>query len=183
MMIDVVKVKNGLYLRRINQLDAAEVFDLIDKNRKHLRTWLPFIDTTYSVNNTHSFIEGLQKPYCQEMVFTVCYNDSITGLIGFKDIDKANMRLEIGYWISKQDEGKGIVTDCCRTIIEKAFAKMNINRVQIKCGIGNERSSNVPKRLGFKFEGIERSGEKHRNGFIDLEVYGLLKSDWKNVDR
>jgi len=182
-MIDVLKVKSGLYLRKINQLDALEVFELIDRNRKHLRVWLPFIDTTYSVNNTHSFIEGLQKPYCRELVFTICYDDAITGLVGFKDIDSANNRLEIGYWISKQDEGKGIITESCRTLIDKAFMKMHINRVQIKCGIGNERSRNVPKRLGFKFEGIERSGEKHKNGFIDLEVYSLLKSDWENANR
>jgi len=181
-MIDIIKIKKELYLQRISHQDAEEVFDLIDKNRKHLRFWLPFVDTTYSVNNTHSFIEGLQKPYSREMVFTICYNDSISGLIGFKDIDTANNRLEIGYWISKQDEGKGIISDACRTLIDKAFNKMSINRVQIKCGIGNERSSNVPKRLGFKFEGIERSGEKHKNGFIDLEVYSLLKSDWKNTN-
>ncbi|MCF8364363.1 MAG: GNAT family N-acetyltransferase [Bacteroidales bacterium] len=182
-MIDIIKIKKELYLQRISHQDAEEVFDLIDNNRQHLRVWLPFVDTTYSVNNTHSFIEQLQKPYCREMVFTICSKDSITGLIGFKDIDTANKRLEIGYWISKQDEGKGMVTDACKSLIEKAFSKMNMNRIQIKCGIGNQRSSNIPKRLGFNFEGIERAGEKHKNGFIDLEVYSLLKSDWKNTNR
>jgi ribosomal-protein-serine acetyltransferase len=177
-MIDIINVAKDLYLRRITHQDAEEVFDLIDRNRQHLRTWLPFVDTTYTANNTHAFIEQLQKPYCREMVFTICYQGAITGLIGFKDIDQPNHRLEIGYWISSANQGKGIVTNVCRAVIAKAFTRLKMNRIQIKCGVGNERSRNVPKRLGFTFEGIERAGEKHRNSFIDLEVYSLLKADW-----
>jgi ribosomal-protein-serine acetyltransferase len=177
-MIDIINIQKGLYLRRISHHDAEEVFDLIDKNRNHLRTWLPFVDATISADHTHSFIGQLEKPYSRELVFTICYDDYITGLVGFKDIDRTNQRLEIGYWISKQNEGKGIVSKTCKSLIDKAFGKMNMHRIQIKCGIGNERSCNIPIRLGFTFEGIERDGEKHNKGFIDLAVYSLLKNDW-----
>lgn len=177
-MIDIIKINKELYLRRISHQDAEEVFDLIDKNRAHLGSWLPFVENTHTAENTHAFIDQLQKPYSREMVFTICHEGAITGLIGFKDIDRANRRLEIGYWISKQNEGKGIVASSCRVLIDKAFRKMDMNRIQIKCGVGNERSSNIPKRLGFQFEGIERDGEKHKNNYIDLQVYSLLKREW-----
>lgn len=178
-MIDTIKINKSIYLRRISHYDAHEVYDLIDHNRSHLRIWLPFVDTTHSVDSTHGFIDQLQKPYSHEIVFTICYEGSITGLIGFKDIDKANRRLEIGYWISKKDEGKGIVADSCRGLVDKVFRKMDFNRIQIKCGVGNTRSSNIPKKLGFSFEGIERDGERHRDRYIDLEVYSMLRRDWK----
>lgn len=178
-MIDIIKIYKGLYLRRISHQDAEEVFDLIDKNREHLSHWLPFVETTRSPDNTHAFIEQLHRSHSREMVFSICYQDLITGLIGFKDIDRANQRLEIGYWISKENEGKGIVTDACRNLIDKAFKKLNMNRVQIKCGVGNSRSSSIPKRLGFQFEGIELDGEKHKDRFIDLEVYSMLKRNWQ----
>lgn len=178
-MIDIIRINKSLYLRRISHQDAEEVFDLIDHNRGHLDTWLPFVETTHTAENTHAFIDQLQKPCSREMVFTICLNDAITGLIGFKDIDRANRRLEIGYWISKADEGKGIVSEACRALIDKAFRKMDMNRVQIKCGVGNSRSSNIPRRLGFQLEGIERDGEKHKTRFVDLEVFSMLKKDWK----
>jgi len=178
-MIENIKVKNGIYLRRISHEDAEDVFVLIDKNRNHLRKWLPFIDTTISPDNTHAFIAQLHKSSCREIVFTICFNAQITGLIGFKDIDRANHRVEIGYWISKQNEGNGIVANACSVLIERAFRKMDIHRIQIKCGVGNHRSSNIPKKLGFTFEGIERGGEKHKNSFLDLEVYSLLKNEWR----
>ncbi len=177
-MIDFIKVNTNLNLRRIALSDADDVFKLVDKHRKHLRTWLPFVDTTHSVENTRAFIDNLKAPFSRELVFTVCYEDVISGLIGFKDIDRINRKMEIGYWISPEYEGMGIITQSCRVLITKAFEKMDMNRIQIKCGVGNYRSSNIPKRLGFMFEGVERDGERHTDRFIDLEVYSMLRKDW-----
>jgi ribosomal-protein-serine acetyltransferase len=179
-MNDLIKINSTLHLRKISLYDADEVFDIINSDRDHLRTWLPFVDLTHSSKNTKEFVEQLSKPFSQEMVFTICFNDKITGLIGFKEIDKINKKLEIGYWINSTNEGKGLVSASCRTLIDNAFNKMDMNRIQIKCGVGNLRSSMIPKRIGFKFEGIERCGEKHDNRFIDLEVYSLLRKEWKN---
>ncbi|NCA86409.1 MAG: N-acetyltransferase [Clostridia bacterium] len=177
-MIDTIKVKKNLYLRRISHHDAHEVFDLIDNNRQHLSKWLPFVESTTSVESTHSFIDQVQKHYSRELVFTICFGDEICGLIGLKDIDTQNRKVEIGYWIGRQWQGKGIVTESANALVDTIFSQMNINRVQIKCAVGNSRSSNIPKRLGFKREGIERQGERHKNGYFDLEVYALLKTDW-----
>jgi len=39
-------------------------------------------------------------------------------------------------------------------------------------------SKNIPKKLGFKFEGIERQGELLTGDFYtDLEVYSKLRLD------
>ncbi len=127
------------------------------------------------------FIDEVQKPSSREMAFTITYLGKIAGLIGFKDIDRANRKFEIGYWITCENEGNGIVTRCCKSCIDLAFNKMKMNRVQIKCGIGNLRSVNIPKRLNFQYEGIERAGEMNNNKFIDLEVYSMLKKDWKKM--
>ncbi len=70
------------------------------------------------------------------------------------------------------------MTKSVEMLCDFAFKVMGINRVQIKCAVGNNPSSNVPKRLGFKFEGIERDGELLTgNVFVDLEIYSILKSD------
>jgi len=177
-MIDIVRVDKALYLKVITYNDADEVFGLIDANREHLGVWLPFVRLTKSVKNTLSFIDQLKKSYSREMVFTICYHGKIVGLIGFKDIDRANRKLEIGYWITTENEGLGIVTRCCKASVDLAFKRMRINRVQIKCGVGNQRSIKIPKRLGFRYEGTEREGEMHSKNFIDLEVYSMLKMDW-----
>ena len=70
------------------------------------------------------------------------------------------------------------MASCCITILGFAFSKLGLNRVQIKAGVGNAHSSRIPERLGFKFEGIERAGEKFPDHYQDLEVYSLLKKEW-----
>jgi ribosomal-protein-serine acetyltransferase len=74
--------------------------------------------------------------------------------------------------------GKGIATAATRKMINLAFRNMDMNRVVIRCGVGNSKSSAIPLRLGFSLEGIERCGERHNLSYINLEVYSLLKSEW-----
>jgi ribosomal-protein-serine acetyltransferase len=69
------------------------------------------------------------------------------------------------------------MTESVKLLVKFAFEELNINRIQIRCAVGNTQSSNISKKLGFKFEGIEREGELFPDGsFKDLEVYSILKS-------
>ena len=43
-------------LRMLENRHAEELFALVDRNRKHLREWLPFLDATTSVENERGFI-------------------------------------------------------------------------------------------------------------------------------
>jgi ribosomal-protein-serine acetyltransferase len=112
-------------------------------------------------------------------VYVVWYERQLAGLVGLKDIDYLNLKTEIGYWLVENMTGKGVMTRSVKALIEFIFQVMKMNRIQIKCGVGNRKSSTIPKRLGFVFEGVERAGEKHQNKFIDLEVYSLLKKEYK----
>ena len=88
---------------------------------------------------------------------------------------------EIGYWIIKSEQGKGIITNCCEEIIRFCFETIKLNRIEIKCGTDNLKSKKIPERLNFKFEGIIRNGEYMHDKFIDLNLYSLLHSEWKKL--
>lgn len=54
-----------------------------------------------------------------------------------------------------------------------------MNRIQIKCAVGNSASIAVAERLGFVREGIERDGELlSGDAFTDLYIYSLLKREY-----
>jgi len=59
-----------------------------------------------------------------------------------------------------------------------------MNRIQIRCAVGNYPSNAIPQRLGFKFEGTERDGELlSSNQYTDINIYSLLKKEielWNN---
>jgi ribosomal-protein-serine acetyltransferase len=117
----------------------------------------------------------------RDEVYVIWYKHEFAGLIGFKDIDRINDKIEIGYWLIEKMTGKGIATAAARKMVNLAFRNMDMNRVVIRCGVGNDRSSAIPRRLGFSLEGIERNGERHNRTYIDLEVYSLLKQEWAST--
>ena len=81
-------------------------------------------------------------------------------------------------WLSREFLGRGIMTRSVRTLCDFAFRELDINRIQIKCAVANTASRNIPQRLGFQLEGIERAGELLSGGvFTDLAVYSRLKGD------
>lgn len=175
-----LKVDSEIVLKEIELSDAEDIFKLIDSDRKNLGIWLSFVDSTKEIEDTKDFIRStLFLPEdIRDFVAVIIYNGQKIGLIGFKLTDFVNKKTEIGYWISKEFENKGIVTKSVVKMINYAFNNLELNRIQIKCGIGNEKSSKIPKKLNFKFEGIERSAELLNGKFIDAEVYSILKDEW-----
>ena len=173
-------VNNKIELEQLKYAHAFQVFQAIDLNRKFLSEWLPFVQDTETQEDTEAFIRSVNlKPIAdRDQVFVIWYEKKFAGLIGYKDLDRVNLKVEIGYWLIEPMTGKGIVTLSVSTLVDFAFTSMGINRIEIRCGVGNFKSSGIPKRLGFIFEGIAREGEKHRDRFIDLEVYSLLKKEW-----
>lgn len=180
-MIEKLTIDDHQFLEKLSLLHVEVIFNAIDSNRQFLRRWLPFVDFTRKVADTERFVESiLEKPAARrDEVYVIWYRHEFAGLIGFKDPDRVNDKIEIGYWLVEKMTGKGIATASARKMVNLAFRNMDMNRVQIRCGVGNVKSSAIPKRLGFTYEGIEREGERHNRQYIDLEVYSLLKREWK----
>lgn len=172
-------VDNKIKLRQLIKEDAADIFAAINSQREYLGKWLPFVEQTKSVFDTQSFVDSIiDLPKDKmEYTFTIRIDGSLAGLIGFKSTDRANRKTEIGYWLSESFQGRGIITKSVKRLCEFAFQELNMNRIQIKCSVGNSASIAVPERLGFIREGIERDGELLTGGlFTDLFIYSLLKA-------
>ena len=174
-----ITVNKNIRLETVKVSMAPVIFETIDRDRKYLGKWLPFVEFTRQVSDTENFLQSIvnQQEIKKDEVFSIWHKGEFAGLIGFKDTDWINHKTEIGYWISKEMQEKGIVTACVQKLIRYAFQKLKLNRVQIKVAVGNHKSSAIPKRLGFRFEGNERAGELHQNKYLDLEIYSLLKHD------
>ncbi len=175
-----LKIDTDIELVQLTYEDTVAIFNTIDSQRNYLGKWLPFVEHTKQLRDSasfvHSVIEASEDRF--EYIFTIRKQDEFIGLIGFKDTDRGNLKTEIGYWLSEKYQKQGIVTRSVARLCDFAFQEMGMNRVQIKCAVENISSINIPKRLGFLFEGIERQGELlSGNTFTDLVIFSKLKSD------
>jgi len=53
----------------------------------------------------------------------------LSGTIGIKDIDYINKKANIGYWIGKQYQGKGIATECIKLVVNYAFDVLKVEEI------------------------------------------------------
>ena len=159
---------------------AKPLFDLVEANRAHLRSWLGWVDHMQSPAHFERFIEGVQAREAarQEASFVIVFQNHIAGRAGIYQLDHQNQTGSLGYWLGAGFQGRGLVSSACRRLLAYGFEELQLNRLEIRCGTGNYKSRAVPERLGFCLEGVVRQGERVNGVFIDLLSFSLLKDEW-----
>jgi ribosomal-protein-serine acetyltransferase len=167
-------------LRLLSLEHAEELFALIDRNRAHLRRWLPWLDSVTTFEDERVFLRRAEEQASAGVAFNcgVFVDGKIAGGIGAHPIDRANRKVDIGYFLAAQHQRKGLMTAACRAIVGHLFDELNLNRVMIYCATGNLRSRAIPQRLGFQLEGIHREAEWLYDHFVDLASYSMLAREW-----
>lgn len=78
---------------------------------------------------------------------------AVLGKIGFpRRIDDAC--LELGYWLTGEAEGRGLITGAAYVLTAHALQLDGIERVEIHCDAANLRSRAVPQRLGYRLDRV-----------------------------
>jgi ribosomal-protein-serine acetyltransferase len=169
----------GITMRAWRESDIQMAFDVVIRNREHLQTFMQWMTPDYSMESARKFItEGIANMRERKNAgWGIFDGERVIGSIGYAALNWPARSCEIGYWIDKDYEGKGIVTRACRVLIDYSFDELNMNRVEIRCSTENERSAAVPERLGFKREGVLRQAEMIHGRPHDFYIYGLLAND------
>jgi ribosomal-protein-serine acetyltransferase len=169
---------------RLVQLElhhAEDIFALIDGNRAHLRQWLPFVDGTRSVADSSGFIKGNLERFARDGSFDagIFQDDKLVGVIGLHWINWSHRITSLGYWLSADAQGRGLMTRSVNAMLEHCFSGLGLNRVQSAAATGNERSNAVLRRCGFTLEGVSRDAEWLYDHYVDHNLYGLLEREWR----
>lgn len=179
-----IQLTNEITLKLSHPSHAEKLFKAVKKNKKHLSLFLSW----FKIMNSHEDFEKYltqctnEQNEGKEKTFNIFKNNIIIGRIGLHQIDKTNRNAHIGYWIDKNEQGKGIITKATQLLIDYAFQKLALHRIEILTSTKNIRSSAIPVRLGFQKEGVLREIEKHDNSFYDLEIFSILKKEWKTTE-
>ena len=175
----VANIRPGVDLRIVEERHAPTVFSLVNREREQLREWLPWVDPTRTEDDTLAFIRRSLEQFAANNGFSagIWEHERLAGVIGMLPIDWLNRKVEIGYWLAREFQGRGLVTDACRAMVKHALVELSLNRVVIRCATANKKSSAVPRRLGFTCEGVMRE-EHYLNGrYFDVEVYSMLRRE------
>jgi ribosomal-protein-serine acetyltransferase len=178
-----IQVDDSISLELLDEIHAESLLNLVNANRTYLREWLPWVDQMQTVANFAYYISDSKKRAAEKTDFgyAIIIDKQIAGRIGLHHINQQNKIGEIGYWLANGLQGKGIMTRCCTAIIDHGFTELGLNRIEIKCAVGNDKSLAIAEKLQFKQEGILRQAEWQNGKFIDLYLYAMLKVEWEKI--
>ncbi len=176
-----IKINENLTLELTAEKHTAALYNAVDRNREHLSQFLPWVGNMQSVADFQNYIHNCELLYQQgkEVSFVILSNEDAVGRIGLHYIDRVNKNAAIGYWLTKNAEGKGIITKSCEAVINYGFHELDLERIEIKAAVENLRSRAIPQKFHFTKEGILRKAEFVNNHFLDIVLYSMLKDDWE----
>jgi ribosomal-protein-serine acetyltransferase len=172
------EIEDWAIVRTLTLEDAEVVYRAVDKNRDRLHPYMPWENATRSPADVRTFIERALASSSDHEGNGIWVGDEYAGSIGLS-IDTAANAGEIGYWVVRGFEGRGLITKACRLFIDHGFGEWKLHRIEIQAAADNRRSRAVAERLGFTFEATMRDGHRTPDGsYVDQVVYGLLEHEW-----
>jgi RimJ/RimL family protein N-acetyltransferase len=135
-----------------------------------LKTYIDTAITNREKENSYPFIVFDKK------------TNSYAGSTRFYDIQLTNKSLQLGFtWYGKDYQGTGLNKNCKYLLLEFAFEKMNMERVEFRADYANKKSIAAMKSIGCIEEGVLRKNFVKPNGERrDSIVLSILKKEWFN---
>ena len=168
-----------LILRKMTLDDAKNMFEYAaDPEVTKYTLW----DNHKSIEDSLGFLKMVIQKYENKEVseWGVVYkeNNKFIGTCGYGWWRPVHNRAEIGYAISRKYWGKGLTTEAVKEVIKFGFEKMQLNRIEGTCFVGNIASQRVLEKVGMTFEGIIREQLLGKGKYRDLRMYSILRKEY-----
>lgn len=162
----------------MNDLDDFYEYAKVD-GVGQMAGWLPHQNREESEMILHMFID-------EKKTFAIEYEGKVIGSLGiemyneerFPEFDDVRAR-EIGYVLSKDYWGRGMIPEAVSEVIRYLFEEMKLDVIFCGYFLWNRQSERVMEKCGFVHYSYDRF--KTRMGTVeDDEVRILKREDWMN---
>ena len=121
-------------------------------------------DTHRSIEDSESFLsfamEGYERGDFGDWGVVLKDSGAFVGTCGMDGgYAPEHARAEIGYVLSREHWGKGLMPEAVRAVIRFGFGRMRLNRIEARCIAENTASARVMEKAGMTYEGTLRERE------------------------
>ncbi|ERJ12873.1 GNAT family N-acetyltransferase [Haloplasma contractile] len=172
-----------IILREISQDDALGMFNYAKRENVGPKAgWPPH----EQIEQTSEIIKNMQESMLTETnigVWAIVHKDDqkMIGTVGLHRLDQKKECVELGYVLSPDYCGQGLMKEACTTLIRWCFEDLQLYRLECGHFEFNTQSKRVIEKLGFRFEGISRKKVVLLDGSrCDLYNYSILKPEYNS---
>lgn len=170
---EIIKLEK-VTLKKTNKQFAEERIKVLLENLDHIAEFLPFAKPGYNINDEYNYIESCDEKWDKGTAYDYSVFENSTGqyIVSYCLFAKSVIRkcYEFGYWIAKDKEGNGYVTQAIEYLTNLAQKELDANRVIIHCRENNIKSANVAKRNGYLLESKEYNADFEHNAYCFVKV-------------
>jgi [ribosomal protein S5]-alanine N-acetyltransferase len=167
-------------LREIVPADAEDLYRIFS-DEETMRYWSCRPYTT--IDQARRLIDGISKLVRDgagiHWGITLRGDNRLIGKCGYNEWRKAHRRGDISYIVAREQWGKGVVSEAMCAVLDFGFDQMNLHSVEAGVTPGNDGSTRMLQKLGFRLEGHLRESYLAEDVFVDSLIYSLLRRDWE----
>ncbi|WP_086428445.1 GNAT family N-acetyltransferase [Staphylococcus cornubiensis] len=159
---------------------APALYKVVDQNRDHLKTFLPWAETISSVEDEKTFMQQtlILVAEGKALYFFIYKKDQLIGTIDLHAWNDKVRKAEVGYWLAKSENGQGITTAAVRKLCDIAFTDYNLNKLELRANVHNIGSNRVAEKAGFRFVGVKHEDSIVGEQYVSMNYYECLKRDF-----
>jgi RimJ/RimL family protein N-acetyltransferase len=166
-----------LKLRPYSEADIAELVPLIGA-REVAATTLR-IAHPYTEQDARAFLALAQEPGKIWLATTLRSDGRQIGGVGLR-VEDPHQHAELGYWLGVSYWRQGYATEAACEMLRYGFVDLGLHRIFASHFRHNPASGRILVKLGMRYEGCQREHLRKWDQFVDSELYGVLRQEWKD---
>lgn len=176
-------IGTNIYIRQLEVSDAAAMLELQMNNKDFFQTYSPTrLDGFYTIEGQIKVIEANieQSKNDSRYSFGIFLNetDKLIGNVALSEILRGALQsCYIGYYLDQQQNGKGYMTEAVILVVDFAFNKLELHRIEAGVMPHNIGSMKVLEKAGFHKEGIAVKNVKINGKWEDHQVLAIVGAD------
>ncbi len=146
--------------------------------------WLPLLPSPYTLTDAHEHLLGTAEDQaCGRALYwavtDIRREELLLGEIGLQ-VRRAGRHGEVGYWAHPDGRSRGLTSDGVALAVRHALLPaedggLGLDRVLLRAADGNTASQRIARRIGFRPSGVDRHGERLRDGTVrDMLRFDIL---------
>lgn len=161
---ETLVIAKEIKLKAVELNEAEEMFHLVDRNREYLAKYLPWVNETRNQDDSLEFIKKVQKDRSEgsEYGFGIYYQEVLVGHASLMHVIDEELP-EIGYWVSEDVSGRGIVTRVAGSLTEFGMDTLGLDQIVIKARPDNIGSNKVAENLDYQLRNTEEVNDEIHN--------------------
>tara|TARA_Y100001970_G_scaffold243912_1_gene309585 strand:- start:636 stop:1220 length:585 start_codon:yes stop_codon:yes gene_type:complete len=152
----------NVFLRPPEYKDWQEWSHLRKENMSYLKPWEPTwniheLERSHFVKRVRFFEKLSINDEAYSFLIFEKPNLQLIGEININNVQRGVVQsCSIGYWISENKMGLGLMSEAISLIKEFSFDELELHRIEAACLEKNQRSLNTLKKNHFNIEGVAR---------------------------